>query len=86
MAKKLTELRGPIVRRIGRLVVRIAPEGLQVRGYRKRKWRRVSWLSVGSLLEANDAPVLVRADQVSGARVLGQMGALPTETPTNAED
>ena len=85
MAKKLTQLKRPIVRRIGRLVVRIAPEGLSVRGYGCRKWRQVSWLSVGALLEAEDAPVLVRADQVAGVRVLKRIGALPTEKPQKAE-
>ena len=86
MASKLTHLTRPIVRRIGKLVVRIAPEGLSIRGYQCRTWRRVSWLSVGSLLEAEEAPVLVRADQVTGARVLKRMGALPTEKPRKAKD
>jgi len=41
----LTELRPgkSVVRRIGKLCVRIDADGIAVRGRRKRRWRHVTW-------------------------------------------
>ena len=39
---RLTELSRPVIRRIGWLVVRIDAEGIAIRGYGRRRWRRVS--------------------------------------------
>ena len=42
--RRLTELRTPLVRRIGNLVVRIETDGVRVRYHRRRAWSKlVPW-------------------------------------------
>ncbi|MGN6547031.1 MAG: hypothetical protein ACTHK7_18390 [Aureliella sp.] len=44
MAPRIAPLSRPIVRRVGRLVIRITAAGVELRGYRQQRGRRlVSW-------------------------------------------
>ena len=73
---RLTPLKRPLVRRIGRLVVRLSEEGLEVKGYRKRKWWPVCWAQLASLagetlpavLEAERAELPGGGELPAGAR------------------
>lgn len=67
------ELRKPITRRIGRLVVRISEQGVELRGYRRRKRRRATWAQIASLADA-DHPVVQLAENFEGRRLLETMG------------
>lgn len=74
----LTRLTRPLVRRIGRLVVRIDRHGVWVRGYRRRKWRRFTWEQVASLALPGDGEAVMRlAETAAGTKVLHSMGAVP---------
>lgn len=79
-SKRVTPLRRPVTRRIGRLVVTIAPDGIRFRGKHKRTWRTVSWAQVASLAE--DAPIFLAEETSRGLRELERMGAYPTTEET----
>ena len=74
---RLTKLSKSIVRRIddSRLVVRITVEGIEFRGYGRRKWRRLTWEQIASLTSESGAEVLRTAERNGGLRVLKQIGA-----------
>lgn len=75
----ITELRRPIIRRIGRLVVTITPDGVELRGYRRRKYRRfVTWSQIASL-SGDDCPVTRVAEHETGTRELIRFAADPTK-------
>ncbi len=56
MASSPTLARKPVVRRFGRLVVRISEDWLEIRGYRKRRWLKLSWLDVAKLAAERSLP------------------------------
>lgn len=72
----LTKLDRPLVRRIGdgRLVVRITKEGIELRGFGRRKWRPVSWEQVASL-SGDEEDFLIGTEEAEGRRQLRAMGA-----------
>ena len=70
----LTELKRPLTRRVGRLVVTIDPEGITLRGYGQRKRRWFSWAQVASLGDKTH-PAIRMAENVDGKRQLEAMGA-----------
>ena len=69
----ITQLKRPLVRRIGRLVVRITAAGVELRGKHRRRWRRASWAQIAGLAD-RDAPILQAAEERSGREVLERMG------------
>jgi hypothetical protein len=71
----VTQPRKPVVRRYGRLIVRIDDQGLSIRGHRKKKWRLVSWAEVGWLVKTNGHPETVFS-QTEGAAFLEEIGAV----------
>ena len=72
---RLTVLTKPVTRRVKKMVVTITPEGVTMRGYKRRKGSlRVSWAQVASLAPANQ-PVIRLAENVDGKRQLQAMGA-----------
>ena len=72
---RLTKLTKPITRRIGRLVVTITPEGVTLRGLRRRKRvLRVSWAQVACLARPEHRAIRL-AENVDGKRQLQAMGA-----------
>ena len=64
----------PVVRRIGRLVVSVHDWGIEIKGYRKRKAKRITWEQVASLADDSE-PILLQEETNRGRRVLGQLGA-----------
>lgn len=73
----MQELKRKMQRRLGSLVITIGPEGIELRGYRKRaNYRRklVTWDQIASLSDA-DKPVLVHEEQSIGQIELQQLGA-----------
>lgn len=48
-----SQSRKPVVRRYGRLIVRLTAAGIELRGYRKKKWRAVTWNEVAWLTMTN---------------------------------
>jgi len=87
---QLTPLSRPLARRIGRLVVRITAEGLELRGYRRRQPHRLSWERVASLL-GPDRPLLAEAEEQLGRDHLAAIGAelppqLDEQEPTEATE
>jgi len=81
----LTELTRPVVRRIGLLVVRMDAEGIQIRGYRRRSGRGVSWARLAYFAEVG--PLVDNAEERIGARELIKMGATTEDTEsTEGED
>lgn len=73
-----TTLKKPLIRRIGRLVIRIRDEGLDVRGFRKHKWRHVSWDRVASLIDEH-GDIILKAEQAAGSKALRRIDARPDE-------
>jgi hypothetical protein len=70
----IIELKRPLTRRVGRLVVRIGPEGITLRGYRKRRGIELSWAQVASL-SGPERPAMQLAENVDGRRRLADLGA-----------
>ena len=67
-----TPLQRPLVRRVGNLVVQIAPDGIALRGYRRRTWRKYTWQQVASLAHDN-LPLVRTAEHAAGSAVLAEM-------------
>jgi hypothetical protein len=74
----IRELKRPLVRRIGRLVVRISAEGIELRGYRRRKSLSMKWAGIASLTW-EDRDLLREAEEQAGRLRLKELGAEPTE-------
>jgi len=74
MPSSITTLRKPLVRRFGRMVVRIDPDGLAIRGKHKKKWRRVTWAEVARLTATIDEERLWWTPEVCDSD-LKEMGA-----------
>lgn len=70
-------LRKPITRRIGKLIVRITDEGIWLRGYRRRSWRKLTWCEVAAIA-AEPRPLF---DLFYGAAFLADRGAQPNQEP-----
>lgn len=75
MSGNLRELNRKLTRRIGRLVVTITPEGIELRGYRCSARRKlVTWEQVASLADCRD--LLAAAETAAGRDELGRLKAL----------
>lgn len=72
---RLTELRRPLTRRIGSLVVRISADGIELRGRRRRRWRRISWARIACLAVDDVGGLLASLEEKQGAEALAAMGA-----------
>jgi len=86
MAGKLTILARAITRRVNgrRLVVRFTPEGVELRGFRKHTWRRVTWEQIAVLADAaDDVPLIKLCEENAGRRVLESIGAAEDKGVTN---
>lgn len=70
---KLIELRRPIRRRLGDLVIEIRPDGLTLRGRRRRNPRTYSWEQIASLAEAGDLEVIRETETAAGRRELARI-------------
>lgn len=79
MPDHIRELRRPIVRRVGRLVFTITADGVELRGYRRRKPKVVTWAQIASLADATERSLLVDCEQVAGLETLLKMKAHPRE-------
>ena len=75
----LTKLRRPVARRIGRLVVRIDAKGIEIRGYRRRRARRVSWARLAYFADEL-GPLIEHAEETIGRSELETMGAATEDT------
>lgn len=64
----------PVLRRYGRLIVRLDDAGLSIRGHRKKKWRRVSWYELGWLVMTNGEGGKVFSE-IEGREFLQKIGA-----------
>lgn len=72
MSRRITHLRKPLDRRIGRLVVRLRNDGLELRGFYKQSSHFVSWAQIASLLD-DERPLTTAAEKVRGTLVLLDM-------------
>lgn len=70
-----TNLKKPIVRRVGRLVVRLGPDGLAIRAFRCRTWYRVSYAEVAWLAKTRAADDAVLFSELEGLDFLKRIGA-----------
>ena len=70
----VTRPKKPVLRRYGRLIVRLDDDGLSIRGHRKKKWRRVSWPEVGWLISTAGEGSRVFSE-MDGAAFLKDIGA-----------
>lgn len=71
----MTDLTKPITRRIGRLVVRICPDGVEIRGFHKHIWRMISWARLAAIAD-DQGPLTVALEETVGKKVLQEIGAL----------
>lgn len=70
---RYTPLKKPLCRRIGRLIVKITPEGIYLKGLCKRKWKFIAWSLVASMVDMNG--ILTVSETTIGSRVLERMTA-----------
>lgn len=72
------QLSRPIRRRVGRLVVTITADGVELRGYRRRRLRRfLSWAQIASLSDAAVQPLLAGDEASIGSAELLALKADP---------
>lgn len=86
MTSKLSRIRRPFVRYVPqwKLVIKIDCDGVHFRGYRRRKWKQVSWTQIASL--ASDSEPLVKACEVAqGLQFLRSMGIAFADELPNAK-
>lgn len=75
------QLSRPIRRRVGRLVVTITADGVELRGYRRRRLRRfLSWAQIASLSDAAVQPLLAGDEASIGSAELLALKADPAAT------
>lgn len=75
MANRITRYSRPIIRQIPDLniVVKVDDVGVVIRGYRRRRGKRVTWAQLASL--ADDSRPVVKACEVNdGLEILKAMG------------
>ena len=73
------ELSRPIRRRVGRLVVTITTDGVELRGYRRRRLRRfLSWAQIASLSDSQQQPLLAGDESAIGNAELLALKADPS--------
>ncbi|WP_145090849.1 hypothetical protein [Rosistilla carotiformis] len=73
---RIATLSRPIVRRIEpKLIVRITPDGVSIRGYRRRRWRDVSWAQLASLAD-DQLPLVKHCQLADGQEQLRKLGAI----------
>lgn len=72
----MTHLKKPVVRRIGRLVVRLDESGVSIRGFRKHSWRVVEWARLASLFEEGHDDLVRHIENRVGEKVLKEIGAI----------
>lgn len=65
----LTTLKKTILRRIGKLVVKISDDGVEIKGFRRRRWKKVTWEQIASLADESE-PIYRRDEQVRGSKNL----------------
>ena len=77
MSKKLTQFSRPIVRRLPNLnlIVRFSEDGISIRAYRRRKWKRVTWEQIASLSD-DSQPIIKSCEEADGRRALESMGVI----------
>ena len=68
----LTRLGNPVVRRVGKLIVRIHAHGIDLRGYRRRRWTSYTWSQVAGLADG-ERPILKSEEIATGRRALEQI-------------
>jgi|GEM_PF-6918019 len=72
----LTRLSRPLRRLLdrpaGRLVITLTPDGLVLRGYRRRAGRLISWARIASLADEH-APILTHCEAADGERRLAAL-------------
>ncbi len=71
----VTQPKKPVVRRFGRLIVRLDAGGLSIRGFRKKRWRRVSWNEVAWLMSGDVNESLRQWSEREGEALLEAIGA-----------
>lgn len=74
-----TELKKPILRRIGNLIVRLDSNGVAIRGYRHRTWRGLSFSRIAALADES-TPIAALSETNAGRVVLEKLGASPDKT------
>lgn len=82
---KVVSLKRSIVRRIGRLVIRVTPAGVELRGKHRRRWRALSWAQIAGLA-VNDDPLLVAIEETAGRKVLDRIGAVEPNAEHEPEE
>lgn len=71
------KLRKPLTRRIGDMVVRLDADGISIRGFGKRTWRRATWLEIAFLCKTEgDQREYCESE---GLEFLNSIGARPSE-------
>ncbi len=68
---RITPLKKPLVRRTGNLVVKLAPEGIHLRGHRKRAWKFIPWQLVAAMVDLNG--LLAATEAEYGGKVLDRL-------------
>ena len=78
------ELKKPLRRKIGDLVIEVTRDGLKLRGFNRRKSHRVSWAQIFALdsIDDEDATIGRHADERAGTRILKRLHADPTAGET----
>jgi hypothetical protein len=80
MSSSLTRFNKSIVRYLPslNLVVKFDEDGISIRAYRRRKWKRVTWAQLASLAD-DSMPLLKACESREGMQVLVALGAWLTE-------
>lgn len=72
---RITALTKPVARRIGRLCVRIEEDGLLLKGYRRRRWHKLTWAAAAKLACKLDPPLPPGWSEKQWQDVLKTIGA-----------
>ena len=48
--------RRPVIKRYGRLLVKLEKDGISIKGYRKRKWLGVTWEMLARFIAKENPP------------------------------
>jgi hypothetical protein len=65
----------PLVCRYGQMVVRLDAAGIALRGFRMRRWRRVTWGELAWLMSHEETPAVRAWSEREGMEFLEAIGA-----------
>ena len=77
---RVTPLKRPLLRRIGSLVVYITREGIELRGFKRRRRIRLTWEQIAALEPDRDTIQFI-CEERAGRRALDQLGCFKESAP-----